>query len=80
MNPFVARHLLAKIKKVNMKEEKEIIVTWAGPSDAMTPRANYSSSSWGVLFAYDVRRSLLQTPLCSDVEKGNNRIQSRKSE
>nr|BAG06399.1 ribosomal protein S19 [Acorus calamus] len=27
-NPFVANHLLEKIEKLNMKEEKEIIVTW----------------------------------------------------
>jgi small subunit ribosomal protein S19 len=35
MNPFVARHLLAKIKKVNMKEEKEIIVTWSRASSIL---------------------------------------------
>nr|YP_009501438.1 ribosomal protein S19 [Passiflora pittieri]AXB38005.1 ribosomal protein S19 [Passiflora pittieri] len=31
-NPFVANHLLRKIKKVNMKAEKEIIVTWSRAS------------------------------------------------
>nr|YP_009349315.1 ribosomal protein S19 [Symplocarpus renifolius]YP_009709628.1 ribosomal protein S19 [Symplocarpus nipponicus]APZ83181.1 ribosomal protein S19 [Symplocarpus renifolius]QEX51483.1 ribosomal protein S19 [Symplocarpus nipponicus]QEX51559.1 ribosomal protein S19 [Symplocarpus nipponicus] len=31
-NPFVANHLLVKIKKLNMKEEKEIIVTWSRAS------------------------------------------------
>ena len=31
-NPFVAHHLLAKIEKINMKEEKEIIVTWSRAS------------------------------------------------
>jgi ribosomal protein S19 len=34
-NPFVARHLLAKIEKVNMKEEKEIIVTWSRASSIL---------------------------------------------
>ena len=33
-NPFVARHLLAKIEKVNM-EEKEIIVTWSRASSIL---------------------------------------------
>nr|AMQ34001.1 ribosomal protein S19 [Helianthus petiolaris subsp. fallax] len=28
-NPFVANHLLKKINKLNTKEEKEIIITWA---------------------------------------------------
>nr|YP_010287084.1 ribosomal protein S19 [Hydrocharis chevalieri]UKT61161.1 ribosomal protein S19 [Hydrocharis chevalieri] len=31
-NPFVANHLLGKIEKLNMKEEKEIIVTWSRAS------------------------------------------------
>uniref|UniRef100_UPI0030FE063E ribosomal protein S19 n=2 Tax=Dactylicapnos TaxID=1586244 RepID=UPI0030FE063E len=31
-NPFVANHLLGKIKKLNMKGEKEIIVTWSRAS------------------------------------------------
>nr|BAG06403.1 ribosomal protein S19 [Acorus gramineus] len=31
-NPFVANHLLEKIEKLNMKEEKEIIVTWSRAS------------------------------------------------
>nr|YP_010286919.1 ribosomal protein S19 [Hydrocharis morsus-ranae]UKT60994.1 ribosomal protein S19 [Hydrocharis morsus-ranae] len=31
-NPFVANHLLRKIEKLNMKEEKEIIVTWSRAS------------------------------------------------
>nr|AKT74003.1 ribosomal protein S19 [Corsia cf. boridiensis SPL470-2] len=31
-NPFVANHLLLKIKKLNMGEEKEIIVTWSRAS------------------------------------------------
>ncbi|CAL4982342.1 unnamed protein product [Urochloa decumbens] len=35
MKPFVARHLLAKIEKVNMKEEKEIIVTWSRASSIL---------------------------------------------
>jgi len=34
-NPFVARHLLAKIEKVNMKEEKEILVTWSRASSIL---------------------------------------------
>ena len=34
-NPFVAHHLLAKIEKVNMKEEKEIIVTWSRASSIL---------------------------------------------
>nr|ALK01870.1 ribosomal protein S19 [Panicum pauciflorum] len=34
-NPFVARHLLAKIEKVHMKEEKEIIVTWSRASSIL---------------------------------------------
>nr|YP_009386761.1 ribosomal protein S19 [Garnotia thailandica]YP_009386782.1 ribosomal protein S19 [Garnotia thailandica]ARS86917.1 ribosomal protein S19 [Garnotia thailandica]ARS86938.1 ribosomal protein S19 [Garnotia thailandica] len=34
-NPFVARHLLAKIEKINMKEEKEIIVTWSRASSIL---------------------------------------------
>lgn len=28
-NPFVVDHLLGKIEKLNMREEKEIIVTWS---------------------------------------------------
>nr|YP_009251434.1 ribosomal protein S19 [Gymnospermium microrrhynchum]YP_009590388.1 ribosomal protein S19 [Gymnospermium kiangnanense]AIX89888.1 ribosomal protein S19 [Gymnospermium microrrhynchum]QBM10475.1 ribosomal protein S19 [Gymnospermium kiangnanense] len=28
-NPFVANHLLGKIEKLNMRAEKEIIVTWS---------------------------------------------------
>nr|YP_010560648.1 ribosomal protein S19 [Cinnamomum foveolatum]UYW35919.1 ribosomal protein S19 [Cinnamomum foveolatum] len=31
-NPFVANHLLEKIKKLNMREEREIIVTWSRAS------------------------------------------------
>ncbi|WVZ87840.1 hypothetical protein U9M48_034415 [Paspalum notatum var. saurae] len=31
----VTRHLLAKIEKVNMKEEKEIIVTWSRASSIL---------------------------------------------
>nr|YP_009863958.1 30S ribosomal protein S19 [Corsia dispar]QKE31456.1 30S ribosomal protein S19 [Corsia dispar] len=31
-NPFVANHLLVKIEKLNMGEEKEIIVTWSRAS------------------------------------------------
>nr|YP_009869908.1 ribosomal protein S19 [Cratoxylum cochinchinense]YP_010361220.1 ribosomal protein S19 [Cratoxylum sumatranum]YP_010361303.1 ribosomal protein S19 [Cratoxylum pruniflorum]YP_010361385.1 ribosomal protein S19 [Cratoxylum maingayi]YP_010361468.1 ribosomal protein S19 [Cratoxylum arborescens]YP_010361551.1 ribosomal protein S19 [Cratoxylum formosum]QJI81262.1 ribosomal protein S19 [Cratoxylum cochinchinense]QKJ81849.1 ribosomal protein S19 [Cratoxylum cochinchinense]UIF92038.1 ribosomal prot len=31
-NPFVTIHLLNKIKKLNTKEEKEIIVTWSRAS------------------------------------------------
>nr|QRZ02163.1 30S ribosomal protein S19 [Lycoris radiata] len=31
-NPFVANHLLRKIEKLNMREEKEIIVTWSRAS------------------------------------------------
>ena len=27
-NPFIAKHLLRKIAKLNTKLEKEIIVTW----------------------------------------------------
>ena len=42
-NPFVARHLLAKIEKVNMKEEKEIIVTWSR-ADRKSTRLNSSHS------------------------------------
>jgi small subunit ribosomal protein S19 len=34
-NPFVARHLLAKIENVNMKEEKEIIVTLSRASSIL---------------------------------------------
>ena len=35
MNPFVAHHLLAKIEKVNRKEEKETIVTWSRASSIL---------------------------------------------
>nr|CAA56271.2 rps19 [Arabidopsis thaliana] len=28
-NPFVAKHLLRKIEKLNTKAEKEIIITWS---------------------------------------------------
>nr|WFP44429.1 ribosomal protein S19 [Dioscorea zingiberensis] len=28
-NPFVANHLSGKMEKLNMREEKEIIVTWS---------------------------------------------------
>ena len=31
-NPVVANHLLRKIDKLNIKEEKEIIVTWSRAS------------------------------------------------
>lgn len=31
-NPFVANHLLRKIKKLNTKAEKEIIITWSRTS------------------------------------------------
>nr|YP_010154027.1 ribosomal protein S19 [Corydalis adunca]QQW51860.1 ribosomal protein S19 [Corydalis adunca] len=31
-NPFVANHLLGKIEKLNMKGEKEIIITWSRAS------------------------------------------------
>nr|YP_010600316.1 ribosomal protein S19 [Cyclamen coum]YP_010686480.1 ribosomal protein S19 [Cyclamen cyprium]WAL05991.1 ribosomal protein S19 [Cyclamen coum]WBR35387.1 ribosomal protein S19 [Cyclamen cyprium] len=31
-NPFVAKHLLKKIEKLNTKAEKEIIVTWSRAS------------------------------------------------
>nr|YP_010887694.1 ribosomal protein S19 [Hypodaphnis zenkeri]WJJ67265.1 ribosomal protein S19 [Hypodaphnis zenkeri] len=31
-NPFVANHLLAKMEKLNIREEKEIIVTWSRAS------------------------------------------------
>ena len=31
-NPFVANHLSGKIQKLNMREEKEIIVTWSRAS------------------------------------------------
>nr|YP_010435707.1 ribosomal protein S19 [Tillandsia malzinei]YP_010435768.1 ribosomal protein S19 [Tillandsia malzinei]YP_010909171.1 ribosomal protein S19 [Tillandsia heliconioides]YP_010909232.1 ribosomal protein S19 [Tillandsia heliconioides]UFJ44224.1 ribosomal protein S19 [Tillandsia malzinei]UFJ44246.1 ribosomal protein S19 [Tillandsia malzinei]UTA94923.1 ribosomal protein S19 [Tillandsia malzinei]UTA94984.1 ribosomal protein S19 [Tillandsia malzinei]WIL85360.1 ribosomal protein S19 [Tillandsia heli len=31
-NPFVANHLAGKIEKLNMREEKEIIVTWSRAS------------------------------------------------
>nr|YP_009571727.1 ribosomal protein S19 [Portulaca grandiflora]YP_010372029.1 ribosomal protein S19 [Portulaca gilliesii]QBC69319.1 ribosomal protein S19 [Portulaca grandiflora]UOX27292.1 ribosomal protein S19 [Portulaca gilliesii]UOX27423.1 ribosomal protein S19 [Portulaca grandiflora] len=31
-NPFVANHLLRKIDKLNIKAEKEIIVTWSRAS------------------------------------------------
>nr|YP_009671497.1 ribosomal protein S19 [Passiflora foetida]YP_009671519.1 ribosomal protein S19 [Passiflora foetida]QCX30778.1 ribosomal protein S19 [Passiflora foetida]QCX30779.1 ribosomal protein S19 [Passiflora foetida] len=31
-NPFVANHLLRKIKKLNTKAEKQIIVTWSRAS------------------------------------------------
>nr|YP_010385600.1 ribosomal protein S19 [Krameria erecta]UPN63403.1 ribosomal protein S19 [Krameria erecta] len=31
-NPFVANHLLIKIYKLNIKEEKKIIVTWSRAS------------------------------------------------
>jgi len=34
-NPFVAPHLLTKIEKVNMKEEKETIVTWSRASSIL---------------------------------------------
>lgn len=31
-NPFVANHLLLKIDKLNIRQEKEIIVTWSRAS------------------------------------------------
>nr|YP_010311306.1 ribosomal protein S19 [Cyphostemma adenopodum]YP_010314210.1 ribosomal protein S19 [Cyphostemma sandersonii]YP_010314290.1 ribosomal protein S19 [Cyphostemma juttae]YP_010314370.1 ribosomal protein S19 [Cyphostemma humile]UNA63775.1 ribosomal protein S19 [Cyphostemma sandersonii]UNA63855.1 ribosomal protein S19 [Cyphostemma juttae]UNA63935.1 ribosomal protein S19 [Cyphostemma humile]UNA65003.1 ribosomal protein S19 [Cyphostemma adenopodum] len=31
-NPFIAKHLLRKIAKLNTKQEKEIIVTWSRTS------------------------------------------------
>nr|UVV35574.1 ribosomal protein S19 [Corydalis mucronata] len=31
-NPFVANHLLRKIEKLNIKGEKEIIITWSRAS------------------------------------------------
>nr|YP_010474142.1 ribosomal protein S19 [Corydalis hendersonii]UVH68355.1 ribosomal protein S19 [Corydalis hendersonii]WCR63369.1 ribosomal protein S19 [Corydalis hendersonii]DBA09354.1 TPA_asm: ribosomal protein S19 [Corydalis hendersonii] len=31
-NPFVANHLLEKIEKLNIKREKEIIITWSRAS------------------------------------------------
>ena len=31
-NPFVANHLLEKIEKLNMRAEKEIIITWSRAS------------------------------------------------
>nr|AWI71904.1 ribosomal protein S19 [Beaumontia murtonii] len=31
-NPFVAKHLLKKIEKLNTKTEKEIIITWSRAS------------------------------------------------
>nr|YP_009390883.1 ribosomal protein S19 [Drosera erythrorhiza]ARV87556.1 ribosomal protein S19 [Drosera erythrorhiza] len=31
-NPFVSKHLLSQIEKLNTKEEKEIIVTWSRAS------------------------------------------------
>lgn len=31
-NPFVANHLSGKMEKLNMREEKEIIVTWSRAS------------------------------------------------
>nr|YP_009894925.1 ribosomal protein S19 [Descurainia erodiifolia]QKK41385.1 ribosomal protein S19 [Descurainia erodiifolia] len=31
-NPFVAKHLLRKIEKLNTKAEKEIIITWSRAS------------------------------------------------
>nr|YP_010129887.1 ribosomal protein S19 [Arisarum simorrhinum]QKJ80394.1 ribosomal protein S19 [Arisarum simorrhinum] len=31
-NPFVANHLLVNIEKLNIREEKEIIVTWSRTS------------------------------------------------
>nr|YP_009450066.1 ribosomal protein S19 [Burmannia cryptopetala]ANK36263.1 ribosomal protein S19 [Burmannia cryptopetala] len=31
-NPFVANHLLGKIEKLNIREEKDIIVTWSRAS------------------------------------------------
>nr|YP_010422506.1 ribosomal protein S19 [Corydalis lathyrophylla]YP_010474544.1 ribosomal protein S19 [Corydalis trachycarpa]QHE65907.1 ribosomal protein S19 [Corydalis trisecta]USG57841.1 ribosomal protein S19 [Corydalis lathyrophylla]UVH68831.1 ribosomal protein S19 [Corydalis trachycarpa] len=31
-NPFVANHLLEKIEKLNIKGEKEIIITWSRAS------------------------------------------------
>nr|YP_008080558.1 ribosomal protein S19 [Pharus latifolius]AEI29145.1 ribosomal protein S19 [Pharus latifolius] len=34
-NPFVAHHLLVKIEKVNMKEEKETIGTWSRASSIL---------------------------------------------
>jgi ribosomal protein S19 len=43
MNPFVARHLLAKIKKVNMKEEKKIIVTWSQASSILPAMVGHTS-------------------------------------
>lgn len=31
-NPFIANHLLRKMKKLNTKAEKEIIITWSRAS------------------------------------------------
>nr|YP_009500613.1 ribosomal protein S19 [Plagiorhegma dubium]AWT58333.1 ribosomal protein S19 [Plagiorhegma dubium] len=36
-NPFVANHLLGKIEKLNMRAEKEIIVTWLPGFSLFTP-------------------------------------------
>nr|YP_009160620.1 ribosomal protein S19 [Sciaphila densiflora]AKR17950.1 ribosomal protein S19 [Sciaphila densiflora] len=34
-NPFIANNLLGKMEKLNMREEKEIIVTWSRASTIM---------------------------------------------
>ncbi|KAK3126847.1 hypothetical protein QOZ80_7AG0563790 [Eleusine coracana subsp. coracana] len=47
MNPFVARHLLTKIEKVNMKEEKETIVTWSRASSILPTMVGHTITIHG---------------------------------
>nr|YP_009729857.1 ribosomal protein S19 [Caldesia grandis] len=41
-NPFVAKHLLEKIEKLNMREEKETIVTWSRASTIIPPMIGHT--------------------------------------
>jgi small subunit ribosomal protein S19 len=44
MNPFVAHHLLIKIEKVNMMEEKETIVTWSRASSILPGMVGHTNA------------------------------------
>nr|UDP57225.1 ribosomal protein S19 [Melicytus alpinus]UDP57309.1 ribosomal protein S19 [Melicytus chathamicus]UDP57393.1 ribosomal protein S19 [Melicytus crassifolius]UDP57477.1 ribosomal protein S19 [Melicytus dentatus]UDP57561.1 ribosomal protein S19 [Melicytus drucei]UDP57645.1 ribosomal protein S19 [Melicytus flexuosus]UDP57729.1 ribosomal protein S19 [Melicytus lanceolatus]UDP57813.1 ribosomal protein S19 [Melicytus micranthus]UDP57897.1 ribosomal protein S19 [Melicytus novae-zelandiae]UDP57981 len=43
-NPFVAKHLLIKINKLNTKAEKEIIVTWSRTSTVIPTMIGHTIS------------------------------------
>nr|YP_009864872.1 30S ribosomal protein S19 [Wurmbea burttii]ANO45095.1 ribosomal protein S19 [Wurmbea pygmaea]QKE32867.1 30S ribosomal protein S19 [Wurmbea burttii] len=41
-NPFVATHLSRKMEKINMRAEKEIIVTWSRASTIIPPMIGHT--------------------------------------